>query len=159
GGVRKVDPEPFEPLLSQLFLRATLQLSDACHCQVEAAPGLRDAIVTLDQIAGEHAQRVDAERWKRELDLLARSDTAQSYLAGFVTTLLLSQGRFAEKELSAEVHRRLSPATDLPASVAWLEGLLAGNRQALFAHLVLWRQLDQFLVGLDDEQFHHALVP
>jgi hypothetical protein len=159
GSVRKVDPGPFKPLLAQLFLRATLQLNDACHCQADAAPALRDAIVTLDQIAGEHPQHVDADCWKHQLDLIARSDTVQGYLAGFVTTLLLSQGRFAEKELAIEVHRRLSPATDLPASVAWLEGLLAGNRQALFAHLVLWRQLDQFLTELDDEQFHHALVP
>ncbi len=159
GGVRKVDPEPFKPLLFQLFLRATLQLSHDCHCQADAAPALRDSIVTLDQIAGEHPLHVDGDRWKRELDLVARSDSVQSYLAGFVTTLLLSQGRFKEDELATEVHRRLSPATDLPASVAWLEGLLAGNRQALFAHLVLWRQLDLFLTALDDEEFHHALVP
>jgi Family of unknown function (DUF5682) len=159
GSVRKVDPEPFRPLLFQLFLRGTLQLEADCHCHADAAADMRQAITTLDDSSTQHAADVDAARWKEQLDQVARSDTVQPYLAGFVTALLLAQGRFPEDDLAREVNRRLSPATDLAASMAWLEGILAGNRQALFTRLVLWRQLDHFLVGLDDETFQRALVP
>jgi hypothetical protein len=43
GSVRKFDPEPLRPLLAQLFLRATLQLRQACLCDEAAARGIADA--------------------------------------------------------------------------------------------------------------------
>ena len=48
GSVRKFDPEPLKPLLSQLFLRATFAVRDACLCDEATAreqvqPGHRQA--------------------------------------------------------------------------------------------------------------------
>ena len=66
---------------------------------------MRKAITTLDDIATQHAGDVDSRRWKDQLDRVARSDTVQPHLAGFVTARLLGQGRFPEEDLAREVAR------------------------------------------------------
>ena len=40
----------------------------------------------------------------------------------------------------------------------WFEGLASKNRRALIVRLSLWRQLDEYLTGLDDTAFRRALV-
>ena len=54
--------------------------------------------------------------------------------------------------------RRLSPGVPAELGAGWFEGLAGKNRYALIARLGLWRQLDDYLSGLDDETFRRALV-
>jgi hypothetical protein len=185
GTVRKFDPEPLRPLLAQMFLRATLQIKQACVCDDAAAKGISDAEVQarkgrsrnadtdvfgpgefgvrrsmtiLNRVASESATLVDAERWNRELEAVAASDALNAYLSGFACALLLEKNRIGEDELAREVSRRLSPGIDAELGAGWFEGLVSYNRQALFSRLALWRQLDAYLVSLDEDAFRQALV-
>ena len=158
GSVRKIDPEPLKPLLSQLFLRASLSVKDACLCDdATARERIRPAIVQLHDVARENAELVDVARWDRELDAVASSDALNAYLSGFVLSLLLP--RVDEERLAREVSRRLSPGIAPDIGAAWFEGLVQYNREALFSRLSLWRQLDEYMQALDDEGFRRALVP
>jgi hypothetical protein len=159
GSVRRVDPAPLRPLLGQLFLRATLQVRQACLCDnATAKEKVRPALVLLNRVSAENANDVDVERWERELDGIAASDALNPYLSGFACALVLEKGRIAEDELAREVSRRLSPGIDAELGAGWFEGLVSHNRQALFARLPLWRQLDAYLVSLDEDAFRQALV-
>jgi hypothetical protein len=158
GSVRKVDPEPLRPLLAQLFLRATLLVRQACLCDRSAAKDVRRAVLILNRVAGEHADAVDAERWDRELDAIAAADALNPYLSGLACSLVLEKGRLREDELAREVGRRLSPGIDAELGAGWFEGLVQHNRMALFSRLALWRQLDAYVVSLDEDAFRHALV-
>jgi hypothetical protein len=40
----------------------------------------------------------------------------------------------------------------------WFEGLSMRNRYALLSRLSLWRQLDNYMESLEEEQFHRSLV-
>ena len=72
---------------------------------------------------------------------------------------LLPEEAAADEELLArEVARRLSPGIPADLGAGWFEGLAGKNRYALIARLSLWRQLDSYLSGLDDETFKRALV-
>jgi hypothetical protein len=158
GSVRDFDPEPLRPLLSQLFLRATLAVRNACLCdETTARDCVKPAIVQLHDVARATPELVDAVRWDRELDVIAGSDHFNAYLSGFVMSLILQ--RVSEEELAREVSRRLSAGVLADIGAAWFEGLVQYNRQALFLRLALWRQLDGYLVALDEEGFRQALVP
>ena len=158
GSVRKIDPEPLKPLLSQLFLRATLSVKDACLCDdTTAREQIRPAIVKLNDVARENPELVDAARWDRALDAIASSDALNAYLSGFVLALLLA--RVDEERLAREMSRRLSPGIAPDIGAAWFEGLVQYNREALFARLGLWRQLDEYVRALDGDHFRRALVP
>jgi hypothetical protein len=158
GSVWKVDPEPLRPLLAQLFLRATLLARQACLCDRNGAGEVQHALLILNRMAAENGADVDGERWNRELDEIAASDALNPYLAGLACALVLEKGRIDEDELAREVSRRLSPGIDADLGAGWFEGLVQYNRMALFSRQALWRQLDAYVVSLDDEAFRHALV-
>jgi hypothetical protein len=160
GSVWEVDAEPLKPLLAQLSLRATLQVQQACLCDRKSAPEIQTGIGILHRVAAEHVEdnTVDAERWYRELDAVAASDALNAYLSGFACSLVLERGRIKEDELAREVSRRLSPGIDAELGAGWFEGLMQYNRMALFSRLALWRQLDAYLVSLDEDSFRKALV-
>jgi hypothetical protein len=157
GDVRKVDPGPLAPLLAQLFLRAALSARDACGCDdATAREKVRPAILSLNDVARENPEGVDAARWNRELDAIAANDGLNAFLSGFVLSLILP--RVGEEELSREVGRRLLPGVAAEVGADWFEGLVQYNREALFARLPLWRQLDSYIQTLDEEGFRRALV-
>jgi len=158
GSVRRVDPAPLKPLLAQLFLRATLVVRSACLCDRDAAKEVRRGIVALRDVAAEHPEGVDAGRWDTELDGIAAADNLNPFLSGFCCALGLESARIGEEELAREVARRLSPGIDAELGAGWFEGLVAHNRMALFSRAALWRQLDAYVVGLDEDTFRHALV-
>ena len=72
--------------------------------------------------------------------------------------ILLERGQADEHLLAREVARRLSPGIPADLGAGWFEGLAGKNRYALIARLSLWRQLDDYLSGLDNETFRRALV-
>jgi hypothetical protein len=186
GSVRKFDPEPLRPLLAQLFLRAALQLRQACLCDEAAARGIADAeenarrgkhggrkdrvfkgpeevgvrraLLLLDRVAGEMAEHVDVARWYHELETIAAADNLNPFLSGLAGALVLEKGRTGEDELAREVSRRLSPGVPADLGAGWFEGLVSYNRMALFLRLALWRQLDAYIGSLDEDAFRNALV-
>jgi hypothetical protein len=160
GSVRKFDPKPLEPLLAQLFLRATLALKESCRCDdAGAREQIRPAILRLQDVAetGVLAEIVDADRWQRELDVVALTDSLNAYISGFVLSLTLP--RVPEETLSLELQRRLSVAVPPDIAGNWVEGLMQYNREVLFNREVVWRTLDEYVVALDDAGFRKALVP
>jgi hypothetical protein len=158
GSVRRIDPEPLKPLMTQLFLRATLWVCDACLCdEPTAREKVKPAILQLHDVTREHSELVDSNRWNHELDLIARTDSLNAYLSGFVMSLILP--RVEEDTLACEVSRRLSPGIPPDVGAAWFEGLVQYNPEALFSRLGLWRQLDAYVIALDEDSFRKALVP
>jgi hypothetical protein len=158
GTVRKIDAEPLRPLVMQLFLRATLSVRDACICDdLTGREQVKPALVILQDVARETPELADVPRWNHELDLIAVSDNLNPYLSGFVLSMIMS--RVSEESLAAEVSRRLSLGVPPDIAAAWFEGLVGYNREALFARMALWRQLDEYLQSLDEQAFRQALVP
>ncbi len=157
GDLRRFDPAPVVPLIKQLYLRSCLTLAGACACDAKAAPAVTQAMDQLNTLQLSH-DFLEEGRW---LDLLADisdRDDLNTRCSGFAMAILLERGRADEGLLSREVARRLSPGVPADLGAGWFEGLAGKNRYALIARLSLWRQLDDYLSGLDDESFRRALV-
>ena len=145
------------PLIKQLYLRACLTLADACVCDAKAAPEVTRAMDLLNTLQLNH-DFLEENRWLNLLTDISDRDDLNTRCSGFAMAILLERGRADEARLSREVSRRLSPGVPADLGAGWFEGLAGKNRYALIARLSLWRQLDNYLSGLDDETFRRALV-
>ncbi len=157
GDLRRFDPAPVVPLIKQLYLRACLTLADACVCDAKAAPEVTRAMDLLNTLQLNH-DFLEENRWLNLLTDISDRDDLNTRCSGFAMAILLERGRADEALLSREVSRRLSPGVPADLGAGWFEGLAGKNRYALIARLSLWRQLDNYLSGLDDETFRRALV-
>lgn len=158
GDIRRADTAPLVPLLTQLFYRGCLYLTDAANCSDEAAYGIVSAMGSLNQIAQEHDDVVDVPLWTAELSELSERDDRNPKLSGFSCALLLERGEMDAEKCAAEVSRRLSPGIPSELGAGWFEGLSMRNRYALLSRMSLWQQLNDYIHSLDDEEFKRALV-
>src|SRR5439155_14019469 len=67
GDVRKFDPQPLMPLVEELFVQGALAMHAAAGCDNEAAKAMFIAIDEMNQLALEHADRVDEALWIERL--------------------------------------------------------------------------------------------
>jgi hypothetical protein len=158
GDVRKFDPEPLFPLVEELFVESALSLHAAAGCDNEAATKMFVAIDETNQVALEHADRVDEALWIESLRKLSDADDRNPLLSGFACAILLERGLLANEELIREVSRRLSPGVPADLGAGWFEGLSKRNRYALLARQVLWQQLADYVASLDEDHFRRSLV-
>lgn len=157
GDLRRFDRNPVIPLVKQLYLRACLTLTDACVCDVQAAPAVTKAMDQLNALQLSH-DFLEKDRWVRLLEEISDRDDLNTRCSGFAMAILLERGEADEELLAREVARRLSPGVPADLGAGWFEGLAGKNRYALIARLSLWQQLDDYLSTLDDETFRRALV-
>ena len=157
GDLRQFDPAPVVPLLEQLYLRACLTLEDACVCDAKAAPAVTGAMERLNTLQLSH-DFLEQDRWLALLERVSDRDDLNTRCSGFAMAVLLERGAADEELLAREVARRLSPGVPADLGAGWFEGLASKNRYALIARLSLWRHLDEYLEGLDEESFRRALV-
>ena len=157
GDLRQFDPAPVVPLIKQLYLRACLTLTDACICDAQAAPAVTKAMDQFNALQLSH-DFLEQERWISLLEEISDRDDLNTRCSGFAMAILLERGQADENLLAREVARRLSPGIPADLGAGWFEGLAGKNRYALIARLSLWRQLNDYLSGLDNETFRRALV-
>lgn len=158
GDVRKFDPEPLLPLVEELFVQGALALHSAAGCDNDAAVKMFVATDEMNQVALEHADRVDEPLWIAQLRKLSDADDRNPLLSGYACAMLLERGLLANEELIREVSRRLSPGVPADLGAGWFEGLSKRNRYALLARQVLWEQLADYVSALDDDHFRRSLV-
>ena len=157
GDLRRFDAEPVVPLVKQLYLRACLTLAEACACDAQAAQAVTKAMDQFNTLQLSH-DFLEEARWISLLEEISDRDDLNTRCSGFAMAILLERGAVDEDLLAREVARRLSPGVPADLGAGWFEGLAGKNRYALIARLSLWRQLDSYLSGLDDETFRRALV-
>ncbi len=152
GASRAMATEALETLLSKVYVRAGLLLPAAAVVADEAAPPLRDALITLHDVARQ-APALDATLLAARLRLTAASDGVHPLLAGLACTLLFFDGALPEAELTTLLSRRLSPGAEPLVGAQFIEGLLSLNRAVLLRNAAVVAWLDGYLQGVSAERF------
>ena len=158
GDVRQYNAEPLKPLLEQLFLEGALTLVGAAGCDLAAAKKMLGGINELNKVALDYTSLIDEPLWIGELQKLARADHLNPLLSGYACALLVERNLISNEELAREVSRRLSPGIEADLGAGWFEGLSKRNRYALLTRLILWKELDNYVGSLTDDEFKRALV-
>lgn len=158
GDIRRFDLQPLVPLLQQLFLRSTLLLLEASSCDNKAAAELTKSINLMDLISQEQYDLVDDALWTSELKKVAMHDDRNPILSGVAFSILLERNIVSDDDCSKEVSRRLSPGVPADIGAGWFEGLSGRNRYALLSRIALWKELDNYVRGLTEEEFFRSVV-
>jgi hypothetical protein len=158
GDIRRFDLKPLVPLLQQLFLRASLLLVDAASCDDKAAVELSSAINSMDLTSQEQYEIVDSELWIGELKKLAWRDDRNAMLSGLAFAILLEHNMVNEEECTKEISRRLSAGIPADIGAGWFEGLASRNRYALLSRIGLWKELDNYVQSMDEDDFFRSVV-
>lgn len=156
--VRGVDTEPLLPILEQLFLKAALVFFDGAGCDDEGANAVVAAVEHMHRVSQEQCDHVDDELWLQKLRSVADADDRNAKLSGVATALLMERGQMTDEDFGKEVSRRLSYGVPGDLAALWFEGLSARNRYVLLSHTGVWQQLDDYLDGLDLDDFKRSLV-
>jgi hypothetical protein len=118
--VRKFDPEPLRPLLAQMFLRATLQLRQACVCDEAATKGLDEK---------EESRRID---WARRQGRSAeRTDIFKGPEEYGVRRAIVDLNRVAFENAEDVDHQRWHAELDAIAAADNLNPFLSGLAGAI----------------------------
>ena len=158
GSIRKIDTKVLEPLLAQLFLRASLLMVSAASCNMEAAKIMGEAMMLLDKIAAYHEEIVDVATYIKELTILSNRDDCNAVLSGMACSILLERRVIDQEMLVKEMSRRLLPGIPADLGAGWFEGLASRNRYVILANMTIWEKLDEYIMALDDEAFKPAIV-
>lgn len=158
GSIRKIDTKVLEPLLAQLFLRASLLMVSAASCNMDAAKIMGEAIMILDKIAAYHEGLVDVETYIKELTILSNRDDRNAVLSGMACSILLERRVIDQEMLVKEMSRRLLPGIPADVGAGWFEGLASRNRYVILANMTIWEKLDEYIMSLDEEAFKPAIV-
>lgn len=158
GSIRQFNLAPLEPILQQLFLRASLLLVDAASCDDKAATELLKAVNVMELISQEQYELVDTTTWQQELQKLAWRDDLNTKLSGVAFSILLEHNMVSEEDCAKEVSRRLSPGVPADLGAGWFEGLSGRNRYALLSRVALWKELDAYVQQLEEEEFFRSVV-
>ncbi|MDR2940070.1 MAG: DUF5682 family protein [Clostridiales bacterium] len=158
GDIRRFNTSALEPLLQQLFLHACLMLLSVSSCDNKAAVSIADAINTMHIISQENSEIVDGMEWDKALWGLAGRDDKNAKLSGAAFAVLLERGLITDEFCSTEISRRLSPGVPADLGAGWFEGMSMRNHYALLSRINLWRELDNYISSLEDEEFRKALV-
>ncbi len=158
GGLRHTDTTALEPLLSQLFVRATGIATTSCGCDDNAAAAVQKALWLVQEAAVQHPSLCDGEAWRQALHAVADGQSVNALLAGTAAALLLERDGMDETRWLPLMTHRLSSAT-LPAdSARWFEGLVSRNHYALLSLSKLWQALDDYMAALEEDAFVPVLV-
>jgi hypothetical protein len=157
GSIRRFNTDDVFPIMRQLFLKAALLLYGAASCDYKTAAAITDDMAAMHYITQEH-ETVQDDIWLKQLKLLAFSDEKNPLLSGFAFSILMERGEILESDLSSEVSRHLSLGNTPEAGAAWFEGLALRNRYLLLSRIFLWKQLDEYIAGLDENEYKVALL-
>lgn len=158
GDIRNFNLDHLNPILHQLFLRASLLLVSASVCDNKAAQEIGQAIHVMELVSQEMYETVDTEIWQKELMELAKRDDLNTILSGIAFSIMLEHNLISEEDCAKEVSRRLSPGIPADLGAGWFEGLSGRNRYALLSRISLWKELDNYIQSLDDEEFYRSVV-
>jgi hypothetical protein len=143
-------------LLAKVFVRAVLRVEDACTGNDEAVAPALEALRTLHEVA-QGQPLVDRAAWIVAARGLLGSYAVNAGASGMAGGLLYVAGELRDEDLATIVGQRLSNRLEPVEAATFLAGVFAVNAVALVRNRAVVAVLDEYLTGLDADQFRASL--
>ena len=158
GNVRRTDAAMVGHVLDGLIVRAAISLPLACSAlDDEAAESLRDTLLGAHIAVGLRRGDEQTQVWHRALEQVATQTGAHELLKGASARLLLGERVWSSDRAGEALSLHLSSGAEPAKAAAWLDGFLNRNAMVLLHDAGLWRLVDEWLVGLNEEHFVRIL--
>ncbi len=158
GSVRASSGEILQDLIDGMIIRICNGLANACLQLNEDAA--YDMIQAIDKTHAAIAAINDEEarsRWVDALHQVIEHGSCPPLLTGRCTRLLYDLGKFEIEDLHHAFALATSVANDVEETAAWLEGLLYQGAVLLLHDDAFFKQLDDWLQSLEEEDFMRIL--
>lgn len=161
GSVRQIDRDTIQQVVDGLLARICVGLPTTCaSMDDEAALDMFNRINEVNAVVRTLRQSEHAEAWRNTLSTLADQDGMHGLLAGRACRLLLDSSVLSRVEATARLERSVSPHMLHIQSIEetlkagfWIEGFLKGSGLILLHDQQLWSFLNEWVTGLEEEQF------
>lgn len=157
GSLRRMENEAIAPLFHQLFYRAILLCVSSCQCDDKVSHTMMESLKTINDLSIQHDHYMQDE-WIHTLQELSQKDDINQLLSGYATAILLERGLLQEDEFQRIVMYHVSHGVPVDIATNWFEGFMMKNHYALIARSFIWKQLDDYIQELEDDDFLRALL-
>lgn len=155
--LRRMENDAIEPLFHQLFYRAILLCVSSCQCDDKVSHSIMEGLKTINDLSIQHDHYME-EEWIQVLNELSLRDDINQLLSGYATAILLERGLLKEDEFQRIVIYHVSHGVPVDIAANWFEGFMMKNHYALIARSFIWKQLDDYIQELEDDDFLRALL-
>ena len=152
-----MENDAIEPLFHQLFYRAILLCVSSCQCDDKVSHSIMEGLKTINDLSIQHDHYME-EEWIQVLNELSLRDDINQLLSGYATAILLERGLLKEDEFQRIVIYHVSHGVPVDIAANWFEGFMMKNHYALIARSFIWKQLDDYIQELEDDDFLRALL-
>ena len=161
GSVRQTSDELIKDIISTLLIQVNVHLVEAC-CNIkdDLAMELTALIVQTQTIVTTLQATSHREAWQENLQVLSAKEEVHGLIAGKSFRLLQNQRLLSPEDSTAKLEQVLSQADAarhdfeaLKRVAFWIEGFFSGSALTLIHDDALWRILDSWILGIQDEAF------
>ena len=157
GDSRKTDTTALLLVIDKLLPRVAAGLPGATlNLDEERARELLGQVAAANYALAQMDNEYHADIWRGGL-LRTADGTGHPLLIGYAVRLLYDQGELTEDQAARRFSYALSAAGEAGEVAGWLGGFLYGSGQLLFHFPPLWRLVDDWVRGLDWEDFERIL--
>ena len=149
--------DDLERLVPAVYERACFLLRELGASPAEQQSEAVDALMRLNEFAGQRREGIDAELFWNALETLAHASSTPALLAGAASGQLYGAGRLAAERLVSAVGGWLDGRMDPREGVRFLRGVLQTAREAAWQRPELLQALDARLCDWDDQAFTRLL--
>ena len=158
GTARDMPEVALNKLVLSLVTEVCTGLRYACHGLDDVASAqCRNDVSALDRAVSLLEQEDIAEQWCHALSSVAEDEQAAPLLRGYAERLLYDRGMREPEQTAAALSRALSPAVRTQDAGAWFEGFINEAGEVLLADDTLFRLVDEWLCGQNEEDFTQNL--
>jgi hypothetical protein len=158
GNVRKTDVQAVEKVIAGLLARVCINISGACSSiNDDAAQPMFSRINEVHSAVQLLQVEAHTKEWLDALNRLANGHGIHGLIAGRACRLLLEQHAIDTTEAARRFGLALSLAGAPNEAANWAEGFLRGSGLLLIHDEALWGVVDEWVCGLQPDQFTEIL--
>jgi len=154
GDVRRTDASALSIIIDEFVARIAVGLPHACaSLNDEAATVMFDNLLQVDAAVSLLQVSAHLETWHGVLHRLGDRQTLHGLIAGRCCRLLIDANAYEAGDIQRRLSYALSAASEPAHAAAFVEGLLKGSGQLLLHTETLWAMLDEWVIGLSEENY------
>jgi hypothetical protein len=158
GNVRKTDSALILKIVEGLVTRISIGLPNAClNIDDDFAGKIYNEISAAHESISLLQNEEMSGEWNTALQEINHNSSVNPLIAGKACRLLTDTKTISDEETARSFSLALSFANPPAYTANWLEGFLKNSGSILLLDELLWSLVDQWVSGLNDEQFQNLL--
>ncbi len=157
GNLRKISIDNISEIIAQLYLKATFLITNACYCTDDEVQTIVESMDIINKLVTD-IDFIDNNIWLKVVKDLSLNTSINPFLSGYCMAILIERHEISNNEIEEKLGYYLSYGMNGEISANWFEGLCMKNHAYIITNISIWQHLDNYITGLNDEEFKRVLL-